>query len=353
MTTATLAPDLAAVADAMLARVRAAGRILLPTHVNVDGDSLGSVLGLSRALRAAGKEVVAVISDGQVPPHLQFLLAGDAPLLYAGQPLPPTDLTLLVDITGPGRLGALAAAHGDRLARAGLLNIDHHVSNERFGALNLVDPTAAATAELIALLLARWGWPLTADVATPLLAGLMTDTLSFQTAATTPRAMYVAGMLLEAGAPLEPLVRHLFRAKPLSTARLFGAVVAAARLEDGLLWSEVTPAMLAACGAKASETEGVITYLTGVEEAVVFALFYERADGWRVSLRSNSDAVDVAVLAQRYGGGGHARAAGCTITGDRAVRDAFLADVRAAIAAARASGAVAPGSRQRLVVSHE
>ena len=75
-------------------------------------------------------------------------------------------------------------------------------------------------------------------------------------------------------------------------------------------------------------------YLSGVEEAVVFALLYERADGWRVSLRSNSDAVDVAVLAGRHGGGGHPRAAGCTLVGDAAVRDAFLDDIRAAIAAA-------------------
>ena len=102
----------------------------------------------------------------------------------------------------------------------------------------------------------------------------------------------------------------------MSTARLFGAVVAAARLEDGLLWSEVTPAMLAAAGARPSETESIIMYLAGVEEAVVFALLYERDDGWRASLRSNSDAVDVAALAGRYGGGGHRRAAGCTIVGE-------------------------------------
>jgi phosphoesterase RecJ-like protein len=258
----------------------------------------------------------------------------DAPLLYAGQPLPPTDLSFLIDITGPSRLGALATVLSDRLVPAVTLDLDHHVSNERFGAVNLVDPSAAATAELVYLLLERWGLPVTAEVATPLLAGLLTDTLSFQTTATSPRALRVAAALIEAGAPLEPLVNQLFRAKPVSTARLFGAVVGAARLEDGLLWSEVTPAMLAACGAKASETEGIIMYLSGVEEAVVFALLYARDDGWRVSLRSNSDAVDVAALAGRYGGGGHPRAAGCTLVGDATVRDAFLADVRVAIATA-------------------
>jgi phosphoesterase RecJ-like protein len=327
-----------ATADAMLARVRAAQRVLIPTHINVDGDSLGSVLGLSRALVSLGKDIVAIISDGQVPHHLQFLMAAaGAPLRYTGQALPPTDLTFSIDITGPGRLGALGRDHPDRLARDRVLNLDHHISNEGHGALNLVDPTAAATAELVFLLLQQWGVAVTPAVATPLLAGLLSDTLSFQTSSTTPRALRVAAALMEAGAPLERLVGPLFRAKPLSSARLFGAIVSAAHYADGLLWAEVTPAMLAACGAQASETEGVITYLSGVEEAVIFALLYEQPGGWRASLRSTSDAVNVATLAAQFGGGGHARAAGCTLTGGPDVRARFLAEARAAIAAASAA----------------
>jgi phosphoesterase RecJ-like protein len=209
------------------------------------------------------------------------------------------------------------------------------VSNEHFGTLNLVDTSAAATAELLYLLLCQWGITVTPDLATPLLAGLLTDTLSFQTSATTPRTLRVAADLVAAGAPLELLVANLFRAKPLSSARLFGAIVAGARLEAGLLWSVVTHAMLVETGAQPSETESAISYLAGVEEAAVFALLYEQPGGWRVSLRSRSDAIDVSKLAARYGGGGHARAAGCTISGEPAERDQFLAAVQAVIAASR------------------
>ncbi|MCC6628134.1 MAG: DHH family phosphoesterase [Chloroflexi bacterium] len=333
MTEAVLAPEHVTTADALWRQLQAAHHILLPTHVNVDGDSLGSTIGLARALRAIGRAAHVVLSDGQAP-HLLTYLARDEPLLAGTATLPTTDLVCLVDITGPGRLGPLQMVLGDDCIAAGLV-IDHHVSNERFGAVNLVDPTAASTAELIYLLLRRWGLPVTADVAAPLLSGVLSDTLSFQTTATTPRTLRVAADLVEAGAPLAAIVERLFRAKPYSTARLFGAVVATSRLEDGLLWAEITPAMLAAAGARASETEGVIMYLAGVEEAIVFALLYEQEGGWRASLRSNSDAVDVSILAGRYGGGGHRRAAGCTLSGGPRVRDAFLADLKVAIAASQ------------------
>jgi phosphoesterase RecJ-like protein len=330
-----LSDEFAPVAAAMLERLRAATGILIPTHINVDGDTLASVLALSRALSGLGKAVVPVVSDGKVPHALQFLCAADSPILYTGQALPPFDLIFFADITGPSRLGPLAQALGDRLTPEHLFNVDHHVSNERFAALNLVDVGAAATAEVLYLLLRGWGIPITAELATPLLAGVMTDTLSFQTPSTTARTLHVAADLVAAGAPLEHLADALFRAKPLSTARLFGAVVDSARLDDGLLCAEVTQAMLAETGAQPSETEDVVSYLSGVEEAAVFALFYERADGWRVSLRSSTDAIDVSRLAAEFGGGGHARAAGLTLVGGRALRTRFVQRAKTVIAAAR------------------
>ena len=335
-----LPAEFAPTADAMLARVRSAARILMPTHVNVDGHSLASVLSLSRALTGMGKEVVAVLSDGQAPPGLRWLCDPAVLVTYTGQDLPAADLAFLADITGISRVGPVAQILAVRLPREAILNVDHHISNEGFGGLNLVDTTAAATAELLYLILRHWGVAVTPDLATPLLAGVLTDTLSFQTSATTARTLRVAAELVAAGAPLEALADALFRAKPLSTARLFGAVVASARLDDGLLCAEVTPAMLAETGAQPNETEGIISYLTGVEEAMVFALLYERPDGWRVSLRSKSDAIDVSRLAAEFGGGGHARAAGLTLVGGPELRQRFVARAKAAIAAGRV------GSRQ-------
>lgn len=333
MSTLQLPPEFGPAADAMLSRLHAAAAVLVPTHINPDGDSLASVLALSRALTTLGVATVPIVSDGQVPPTLQFLLRDDAPLLYTGQAVPATDLTLLVDITGLSRLGPLQHAQPDRFKQSVVLNLDHHISNERFGVVNLVDPTAAATAELVYLLLCHWRVALTPALASLLLVGLLTDTLGLQTSSTTPRTLRVAAALIEAGAPLEALVWQCFRTKPLTTARLFGAVVASAQQHAGLLTAEVTPAMLAMTGAEAGETEGAITYLTGIEGTVVFALFYEQPHGWRVSLRSNDDRVDVSALAAQFGGGGHRRAAGVTLTGGPDLRARFEAAVCAAIAA--------------------
>ena len=321
-------------AAAMLDRVRAARSILLPTHINVDGDSLSSVLALSHVLRAMGKEVIAVVTDGHLPYSLRWLHdERNGPLLYSGQELPPTDLSVLADITGLNRLGQLGKDLADRLNEDQMINLDHHVSNERFGRLNIVDEQAAATAELLYLIFRRWDVPITADLATTLLVGLLTDTLNFQTSSTTPRTLRVGADLIEAGAALEPLVTRLFRVKPFSSARLFGAILGAARLDGRLLSAEITPEMLAACGAEASETEGAISYLSGIEEAVIFALLYKQPQGWRVSLRSNDDRVDVAQLAAHFGGGGHPRAAGCSLPAGQESRDAFFEAARAAIAA--------------------
>lgn len=338
MTQPRLSPDLEAAAAAIFTRLNAASAILIPTHINADGDSLATVIALGRALLSLGKQVVTVISDGRVPPALEFLLTDDAPLRYTGQPLPPTDLTLMVDITGLARLGALSTDQPERFRQSVVLNIDHHISNERFGVVNLVDATAAATAELIYLLLTQWALPITPAIASPLLTGLLTDTLGLQTSSTTPRTLRVAADLVAAGAPLEAIVWSSFRAKPLSSARLFGAIVATATLQDGLLTAEVSQATLAATGAQSGETESAVTYLTGVEGTIVFALYYEQPTGWRVSLRSNSDRLDVSALAGRFGGGGHARAAGVTLQGGPELRARFERTLIEAIAASRRGG---------------
>lgn len=329
-----LTADAAQIADAMRARLMAAKSILIPTHINPDGDSLASVIALGRALAQLGLATVTVVSDAQVPPSLQFLLTDNAPIFLDDRPLPPTDLSLLVDITGLARTGPLLRKYADRLKPEVTLAIDHHVSNESFGAINLIDTSAAATAEILYLVLCRWGVTITPAIAAPLLTGILTDTLGFQTSSTTARTMAVATALVEAGAPLPELMDACFRTKPLSTARLFGAVVAAAQFRDGLLWSEVTPTMLAATGAQSGETEGAITYLSGVAEALIFALFYQQGNGgWRVSLRSRTDAINVSSLAARFGGGGHPRAAGCTISGGPTERQRLMDELLATIAA--------------------
>lgn len=323
-------------AAALWPPIAAARRILCPFHINPDPDAVGSTLGIAHLLAAVGKEVVVIASDGTVPPTTTFLPGADRIVRYAGGPLPEADLILALDSSDAERLGALHAENADRFAAGPTLVVDHHVTNTLFGtvagdgaAANFVDEGAAATAEMVYLLARAWGLPLAPEAATCLLAGVYGDTLSLQTTATTPRTLRVVADLLAVGADLSGVVNNLFRTRPYTAVRLWGAVLSRAAWCGDVLWSEITPEVLAATGAGDGESSGVINFLTGTNNARVTVLFH-RGDGeWRAGLRTLTPGVDVAAIAARFGGGGHVKAAGCRIAGGEAERDAFLRAVNA------------------------
>ena len=322
--------------------IAAARRILSPFHINSDPDAVGSALGMAHLLEAAGKEVTVVASDGNFPQIVAFLPGAERIVRYAGGPLPAADLILALDSSDPPRLGELHAANADRFAAGPTVVIDHHITNTRFGALgpetgtggdeaNFIDPTAAATAEMVYLLGRAWGLPLSPAAATCLLAGIYGDTLGLQTTSTSPRVARVVADLLAAGADLSSVVNNFYRSRPFSTAKMWGAVLSRAEWCGKVLWSETTPAMLAEAGAADGEAGGVINFLTGTQGARVTVLFHRTADGGetRAGLRTLTEGVDVAAIAAEFGGGGHAKAAGCRLPGDDAARDAFLRRVDA------------------------
>ncbi|HEX5505693.1 MAG TPA: DHH family phosphoesterase [Thermomicrobiales bacterium] len=333
-------------AGAALWRVIApARRILCPFHINADPDAVGSALGMRHLLTALGKEVTVVASDGDFPAITAFLPGADGIARYRGGPLPPADLLLALDSSDLERLGDLSAANAARFAAGPVVDIDHHVTNTRFGTggANFVDPAAAATAEIVYLLARAWDLPVGRETATCLLAGVYGDTLGLQTPSTSPRTARVVADLLAAGADLPALVDNFYRSRPYKTAKLWGLVLASAAWCGRVLWSEVTPDMLAEAGAEENDTGGVINFLSGVQGARVTALLYRGAHEWRAGLRSPADGVDVAAIAARFGGGGHPRAAGCRIAGDEAARDAFLrtVDEMASRAVGRSGGRAA------------
>ncbi len=306
--------------------IAGARRVLCPFHINADPDAVGSALGMCHLLTAIGKEVIVYASDGAVPPTTLFLPGSDMIRRYEGGALPEADLILALDSSDPGRLGALHANNAARFAAGPVVVIDHHITNSRFGTdgLNFVEPKAAATAEMVYLLARAWGLPLSAAAATCLLTGVYGDTLSLQTGSTTPRTLRVVADLLAAGADLTATVNHLYRARPYSTVKLWGAVLSRAAWVGSVLWSEVTPEMMAEAGADDSESGGVINWLNGTTGARVTVLLHRGKDEWRAGLRTLIEGVNVAEIAARFGGGGHAKAAGCRIAGDEAARDAFL-----------------------------
>jgi phosphoesterase RecJ-like protein len=291
------------------ALLRGAGRLLLWGHRKPDADTAGSVLGLALALESLGKSVTLVCSDplegvlAELPGAGRFLTAPPAEGTW--------DAVVSLDVSTVDRLGAAYEAAAPRLAGLPFLNVDHHATNPGFGTVNLIDPQAAATAEMVTLLLEQMGVSLTLPAATCLLAGLLTDTLSFQTEGTTPRSLRVGATLLEAGAPLAPLAHRFFRQRSRGSALVWSGALGTLRFAAGgrIAWVEISRAVMAAAGA-GGDGAGLSGFAASIEGVEVGFSLEEAADGTIFAgLRSSS--VDVAAVAATFGGGGHVRAAGC------------------------------------------
>ena len=315
--------DAAAALDAL----RGARTVLMPTHQNVDADGLASPLAMRHALAPYGVEAYPVITDGDLPSNLRFLPGIDSVLIYGQDPLPAYDLLCLIDCADRKRLGAFSKEDFSRLdGRVPIVNIDHHVTNSRFGLVNIVVPDASSSAEIVTELLRCWGTELTPDIARCLLAGIYGDTLGLRTPSTTPQTIRTAADLVDAGAELEPVVDYLFRLKPRSTVCLWEHGLHNIRWTGPLIWTELTRAGFRTCGAEMVEAEGLVNFLSGTEGSRVAVILYQDEDerGWRVSFRSLEKDVDVAAIAAEFGGGGHPRAAGCHLQGGQAEKEAFL-----------------------------
>ena len=236
-------------------------------------------------------------------------------------PDPDADYDLLVisDCGTLDRVGAVRERHAALFDRLPRVVLDHHASNadERQPA-DWVDPDAAATCEMATLLATRLGVPLDSgdgSLAAALMAGIVMDTATFAHPNATPRTLVVSAALVEAGAPLADISRRLYRSKPERQLKLFGRVLdRLVTSEDGrIVWSTLEDADLAATGSIPSDAEGIIDLLAQAETAEVAILFKQAPPGTRLSVRTKPGGVDATVLTGRFGGGGHARAAGATV----------------------------------------
>lgn len=316
--------DAAAAAEALrlLAKARL---VLMPMHQNVDADGLSSPLAVMHALHQQGVVAVPLISDGVFPANLAFLPGIEDVLVYGQDELPDYDVLCLVDCADRKRLGLFYTDDPDRVnGTVPIVNIDHHVTNDRFGVVNIVEAGAASASEVVTDILAAWGTELTAEIAQCLLAGIYGDTLGLRTESTTSRTMRTAADLVDAGANTVPIVDALFRLKPKSSVCLWERGLQKVQWTGSVIWTELTTQEFDACGAAPVEAEGMVNFLVGTEGSRVAAILYANDRGWRVSMRSMATDVDVSAIAAQFGGGGHPRAAGCTIEGDESARNAFL-----------------------------
>ncbi|NLW07383.1 MAG: bifunctional oligoribonuclease/PAP phosphatase NrnA [Clostridia bacterium] len=298
----------------IVATLMQAREMAIVSHVTPDGDCLGSMLALALALKQQGKRAISVNAD-PVPETLQFL-PGQADIVSPDRVTRIPPLLVVVDSTDMERAGPVISTW-DRQVEM-IINIDHHVSNSFFGHLNMVDSSAAATAELIYALLQRMPVRITPEIATCLYTALITDTGSFQYENCTATTLRLAADLLEQGAKAQLMREYLWERKPLASLHLLSASLATLTLgcDNQIAWMKVTEAMLADSGLAPEYAESLVNYPRSIAGVEVSLLFRELPGGLvKVNLRSKKK-VDVNRVAEAFDGGGHRRAAGCIIKGE-------------------------------------
>jgi nanoRNase/pAp phosphatase (c-di-AMP/oligoRNAs hydrolase) len=343
-------------------------RILILPHANVDPDGLSSALAAYAVLKELGKDVTVVCPD--TPPESLKFLPGFEKLeqrieesqnfvitvnldsgleidklrytvedqrvniivvprrgavrpekISFGEGERRYDLILAVDTADLPLFGSAYTDHVDLFSAVPILNVDHHISNTRYGQIHLIDPTAASATEVLYHWFShvpRFASAITPDVATLLLTGLITDTRSFQNPNTTPRSLEVAAELLERGARQQEIIQHIYKTKPLSTLKIWGRALNRIQVDrgGGIVWSAVSGEDLAEMGATSKETHGILDELIStIPDADLHILFTELEEGGLKASMRSSAVVDCSRLAaETYGGGGHPRAAGFRVS---------------------------------------
>jgi phosphoesterase RecJ-like protein len=284
--------------------------VVLVCHVNPDADAIGSTLGLANFLMARGTRVVAATPNPRNElPRWVDTLPGKERLVGPGEVPKEPSVLVTLDAADIGRLAGLS--HLVQRAGAAIV-IDHHRTNPGFGSINLIDPEAAATAELVFRLIERMGGGFGPDVAVCLYAGLVTDTGRFQFEATTPEVLRIAARLREQPFDQARLAQSLYEDNSLAYLRLLSRTLDRLQHvpEADLVWTWVTRKDLEEAGIEIQETDDLIDLVRTAREADVAAVLKEQPDGgFKVSMRSRG-ATDVSAIAGRFGGGGHRLASG-------------------------------------------
>lgn len=300
-----------------------ATHVLAITHVGPDGDALGSLTAVGQAMQQLGKRVTLVCDDGSLN-RFKYLALSDR-IQTERESNIPYDLLFVVDCGDETRMGKAFTTLPN--PKPFIINVDHHITNTLFGDINLVDPEATSTTEILYSLFADLGISLTTDLALSLLTGLVTDTLGFRTVGVTARTMKIASNLMEVGADLSLVTMQGLNSKPFATLQMWRTGLNKTRLESGLIWTSISKRDLGAIHYTSSGSAGLVNLLANVDEAVMSAVLMEMQDGSiRVGLRCRPP-YSVSELAVNLGGGGHPLAAGCTLDGPLARAESLVVDM--------------------------
>ena len=291
----------------VLQQIERRDRFVLTSHARPDGDAIGSALACCQVLRAMGKQAEVVLHDG-VPRIYRKLPFADQ-VLQSNRVAGNYEAAIILecDSIHRTRLEGLE----DRF----LISIDHNVSGRPFANVNWIDPHAVATAEMVFRLAREAGANFSPEIATCLYTALMTDTGSFMFQGTNQHTFALARELVLAGADPSYCARNIYFAHSVAKMRLLGEALRSLHTEAHIGWTWVTQEQMERYEAKEEDCEGLVNYVLSIGEIEVAALFRELPDGrLRVSLRSKGR-LDVAKVAERFGGGGHECASGCSLDG--------------------------------------
>ena len=281
------------------------------SHVKPDGDTLGAGLALGLALKQLGKRV-GYFQQDPVPRNLRFLPDAEHVTRAVAADLPADTLWIFCDMSDFSRAGEFLP----KLDRANMLDIDHHLGNSHFGALNYVIPSEASTGTCVLRLLHALDVTITPDIATCILTTIMTDTGAFMHTNTTADVLRMSAEMVDLGADKPLITEEIFANKRFAATKLLGMALARAVLEDEgrYCWTYVDQAMLDEAHADGEDTEEIVQHLRAIEGVEAAALFKDYEGAVRVSLRS-SGKITVQAAASTLGGGGHFMASGLTFEG--------------------------------------
>ncbi len=299
--------DKEAALPALLAILHEHSTFLVTSHSRPDGDAIGSALGVMHLLEALGKSVTVTFADAIPRPF--STLPGAERILHA-QPESSAEVAIVLECDSVARTGF------DHLAGRLLVNIDHHRSGSAFGAINWIDPEAPAVGSMIYDLAIASGAPLSAAFADCLYAAVLTDTVGFTLPSTRAETFGVARHLLELGADAAGIAEAVYFSNRESKLRVLGKALERLHVDGAVAQSAITQADMADVNAGTEDCEGIVQHLIGIEGVQAAAFLRELPGGHqlRASLRSKGK-VDVASVAETFGGGGHRNASGCTLAG--------------------------------------
>jgi len=296
----------------VIKKIKSSGKILLLSHVMPDGDNIGSLLGLYNSLKATGYNVTAANHD-PVPRSFSYLPNSDK-IKKLADINEKYDLLVVLDSSSVERTGAKDLAQYSDF----VIDIDHHVSNDNFGALNIVYTDYSSTVQIVYELIKKARLRLDADVAACLYCGLMTDTVGFQTAATNESVFKMAAHLVALGASPNVTSREIFQNKSLASVIISGKTLSSMNfMNDGMIcWSKVEQKTIKEANGTPGDSFGVVNQMLGIRGVEVAVVFHEQSENKVILDFRSKSIIDVNKVATHFGGGGHLRASGATVVGE-------------------------------------